>query len=98
MGRFFKPDAYEDRVLASFWEEITYPFWATDVLSCLDSLSRIGFSPEEEEIHNALKWLQKRQAPQGYWRSGLKKSILEDHLWVTLAVLGVIKRFGYLEL
>ena len=98
MKRFFKPDAYEDRVLASFWEEITYPFWATDILSCLDSLAKIGFSPEEEEIHNALTWLQKRQAPQGYWRSGLKKSILEDHLWVTLAVLGVIKRFGLMDI
>jgi hypothetical protein len=97
MRRFFKPDAYEDRVLASFWEEITYPYWATDILSCLDSLSKIGFSPEEKEIYKALVWLQKRQAPQGYWRSGLKKSTLEDHLWVTLAVLGVIKRFGFLD-
>jgi hypothetical protein len=97
MRRFFKPDAYEDRVLASFWEEITYPFWATDILCCLDSLSKIGFSPEEEEISKALEWLQKRQAPQGYWRAGLKKSSLEDHLWVTLAVLGVIKRFGFLD-
>ena len=98
MGRFFKPDAYEDRVLASFWEEITYPFWATDILSSLDALSKIGFSPEEEEIQKALKWLQKMQTPQGYWKSGLKKSTLEDHLWVTLAVLGVIKRFGFLEI
>ena len=97
MKRFFKPDAYEDRVLASFWEEITSPCWATDILSCLDSLSKIGFSPEEEEIHRALEWLQKRQTPQGYWKSGIKKSTLENHLWVTLAVLGVIKRFGFLD-
>jgi len=97
MKRFFKPDAYEDRVLASFWEEITSPYWATDILSCLDSLSKIGFSPEEEEIHKALEWLQKRQSPQGYWKSGIKKSTLENHLWVTLAVLGVIKRFGFLD-
>jgi len=97
MKRFFKPDAYEDRVLASFWEEITYPYWATDILSCLDALAKIGFSPEEKEIDNALTWIQKRQTPQGYWKSGLKKSGLEDHLWVTLAVLGVIKRFGFMN-
>jgi hypothetical protein len=97
MKRFFKPDAYEDRVLASFWDEITYPFWATDILSCLDALSKIGFSPEEEGIHKALEWLQKRQSPQGYWKSGIQKSTLENHLWVTLAVLGVIKRFGFLD-
>ncbi len=98
MSRFFQPDVYEDRLLATFWEEITYPFWATDVLSSLDSLARIGFSPEEEKIQRGLRWLQKKQNPQGYWKSGLKKSALEDHLWVTLAVLGVIKRFGLLEI
>ncbi len=98
MNRFFKPDIYEDRLLASFWEEITYPFWATDILSCLDSLARIGFSPEEEKIQQGLRWLQKRQNPHGYWKCGLKKSTLEDHLWVTYAALGVIKRFGLLEI
>jgi hypothetical protein len=63
----------------------------------LDALAKIGFSPEEKEIDNALTWIQKRQTPQGYWKSGLKKSGLEDHLWVTLAVLGVIKRFGFMN-
>lgn len=97
MSRFFKPDVYEDRVLASFWEEITYPYWATDILSALDALSKIGFSMEEKKIQTALRWLQKRQTPQGYWRSGLRRSSLEDHLWVTLAVLGVLKRFGLMK-
>jgi hypothetical protein len=98
MGRFFRPDIYEDRRSATFWEEITYPFWATDILSSLDSLARIGFDPEEEPIQKGLKWLEQKQTPHGYWRAGLKKSTLEDHLWVTLAVLGVIKRFGLLEM
>jgi hypothetical protein len=98
LSRFFKSDMYEDRAHASFWEEITYPYWATDILSSLDSLSKIGFSPEDENIKKALRWLQKKQTAHGYWRSGLKKSTLEDHLWVTLAVLGVLKRFGLLEI
>jgi len=98
MSRFFKPDVYEDRRSASFWEEITYPFWATDILSSLDSMAKIGFAPEEEKIQMALQWLEKKQAPHGYWKSGLKKSTLEDHLWVTLSVLGAIKRFGLLRI
>lgn len=98
MDRFFKPDVYEDRILPSFWGEITYPFWATDILCCLDSLSKIGFNPEEEGIRKALLWIQKKQTPQGYWKSGLEKATLEDHLWVTLAVLGVLKRFGLIEI
>jgi len=40
LSRFFKADKYNDRWLPSFWEELAYPFWATDILSSLDSLSR----------------------------------------------------------
>jgi hypothetical protein len=98
LDRFFKPDKYEDRHLASYWEEITYPFWATDILSCLDSLSLIGFDAEDERVQRSLNWLLRRQNPDGFWRSGLKKATLEDHLWITLAVLRVLKRFGLLEL
>jgi hypothetical protein len=98
LSRFFKPDKYEDRRLTSFWEEITYPFWATDILSSLDALSRIGFDSSDERIQKALLWLKKIQRREGYWESGVAKSSLEDHLWVTLAVLRMIKRFGLLEL
>jgi prenyltransferase beta subunit len=95
--RFFKADKYEDRRLPVFWEEITYPFWATDILSSLDSLSMIGFSPDHPKIQKALEWLIDRQNSQGYWKAGFKKSSFEDHLWVTLAVLKIIKRFGLFE-
>lgn len=98
LSRFFRQDKYEDRRLTSFWEEITYPFWATDILSSLDSLSKIGFDAHHEKVQQGLKWLQRKQKKEGYWESGVAKSALEDHLWVTLAVLRVIKRFGLLEL
>ena len=98
MSRFFQADKYDDRRQPSFWKEITYPFWATDILSSLDSLSKIGFDTNHEKIQQALRWLQKQQKKEGYWEAGIPKSTLEDHLWVTLAVLRVIKRFGFLEL
>jgi len=98
LNRFFKADKYEDRRDAIFWEEICYPFWATDILSSLDSLSRIGFTLENKPIERTLEWLLKRQNSQGFWEYHHKKSSLEDHLWVTLAVLRVLKRFGLLEL
>jgi len=94
LSRFFQPDKYEDRYLAAYWEEITFPFWATDVLSSMDTLSRIGFDVENEDVQNAINWLLKRQTPDGYWKSGLKKSTVEDHLWVTLSVMRVLKKFG----
>lgn len=98
MSRFFKTDKYDDRRHAYFWEEIIYPFWATDVLSSLDSLSQIGFDIKHEKIKEALDWLLNKQNKHGYWEAGTKKTSLEDNLWVTFAVLRVIKRFGLLEL
>ena len=98
LSRFFKADKYNDRWLPSFWEELAYPFWATDILSSLDSLSRIGFPVENENIQKGLDWMLKKQNKQGYWEAGNQKSTIEDHLWVTFAVLRVLKRFGLLDL
>ena len=98
LSRFFKPDKYEDRYLAGYWEEITFPFWATDVLSRLVSLSLIGYDVEYEKVQYAMNWLLKKQNPVGYCKSGLKKSTIEDHLWVTLSVMRVLKRFGLLNI
>ena len=98
LSRFFKADKYNDRWLPSFWEELAYPFWATDILSSLDSLSRIGFPVENENIQKGLNWMLKKQNKQGYWEAGDEKSSIEDHLWVTFAALRVLKRFGLVEL
>jgi len=94
---FFKADGYDNRYNSMFWEEITYPFWATNILSSLDSVSKIGFSVENENIQNALKWVQGRQNSHGFWQAGFEKSTLEDQLWVTFAVLKMLKQFGLLE-
>lgn len=98
LSRFFKEDRYDDRRDAIFWEEITYPFWVTDILSSLDSLAKVGFTPENKKIQQALNWLLEKQNSHGFWESCNRKPSLEDHLWVTFAVLRVIKRFGILQL
>ncbi|MFW6131196.1 MAG: hypothetical protein ACOC5F_01185 [Candidatus Aminicenantaceae bacterium] len=98
MKRFFKPDKYNDRRDATYWEEINYPFWATNIISVLDSLSKAGFSPERKEITNALEWLMSKQTDKGYWNASGKNTAKEDHLWVTFAILRIMKRFDLLEL
>lgn len=98
VSRIFKADKYEDRRFSSFWEEITYPFWATDILSSLDSLSKISFDIKNEKIQQALRWLMRNQNKDGYWEARIAKSSLENNLWVTIAVLRVLKRFGLFEL
>ena len=98
LSRFFKEDRYEDRRDATFWEKMIYPFWATDILSSLDSLSKIGFSLEHKKIEQALDWLQRKLYSQEFWESRDRKTSLEDHLWIIIASLRVLKRFGLLEL
>jgi len=93
MTRFFKADKYEDRRGAHFWKELAFPLWATDILSSLDSLSQIGFKSDHEGIQPALNWLLRKQNSAGYWESGSLEKSLEDRLWITLAVLRVIKKF-----
>ena len=56
-SRFFKKDAYPDRGTVTFWTEFSFPFWFTDILSSLDSLSLLGFTIQEPQIKKAIDWL-----------------------------------------
>jgi prenyltransferase beta subunit len=94
---FFQEEVYDDRTFPSDWEKICYPFWNTDILGSLDALSKMGFSAEDEMIQKGIEWLLRRQNAHGFWECGNKKITMEDHLWVTLAVLRVLKRFELLR-
>lgn len=92
--RFFKSDHYIDRRAPGFWESVSFPFWFTDIVSSLDSLSLLGFSPKDKEVGDALEWLRRRQAEDGSFHVRLlrtgDKSLSQ---WVTLAICRVFKRF-----
>jgi hypothetical protein len=96
-GRIF-PDKAGVRTRASdSWEEMTYPFWAANILSGLDVLSKIGFTPDKGRIPPALDWLMRRQVRSGYWEAKQEKASAEDNLWITLSVLRVLKQFGLIR-
>ncbi|MCP8304688.1 MAG: hypothetical protein H3Z50_04365 [archaeon] len=94
-SRFFQPDKYPDRRAADFWTKFTFPFWFTDLLSALDSLSLLGFTKDDPQIEKALKWLSDRQQENGLWKLTLlkAKSIEDLPLWISLAVCRIFKRF-----
>ena len=94
---FFQEEVVGDHICPSDWDKICYPFWNTHILSCLDSLSKLGFNAEDETIQKGLERLLKKQNVNGFWECGNKKATMEDHLWVTLAVLRVLKRFEMLR-
>jgi hypothetical protein len=94
-GRFFQADKYSDRRTADFWEKLRYPFWFTDILSALDSLSLMGYSAEDGDIKVGLDWLIANQDERGLWKAVLVKAGDDDiDLWVSLAVCRVLSRFG----
>ena len=94
-SRFFARDKYPDRQSPNFWTSFSFPFWFTDLLSSLDSLSKLGFSSEHVQIARALNWFRINQHKGGSWKlyllKGRNKAELE--LWTSLAICRVFKRF-----
>jgi hypothetical protein len=93
-SRLFRCDVYPDRGAADFWRKFSYPFWFTDILSSLDSLSRLRFDREEVAINEALDWLVARQRSDGVWELQMLKTADKAlPLWLSLATCRVMKRF-----
>jgi len=93
-SRFFKKDAYPDRQSIDFWLKFSYPFWFTDLLSSLDSLSLMEFSVDNPQIKRALDWFTERQRDDGAWELTLLRNKDKDlSLWLSLAICRVFKRF-----
>jgi len=95
-SRFFKPDKYPDRRAAEYWFKFQYPFWWGNLLTVLDSLSRMEFPPEDPQISQGLEWFQDNQLEDGSWPTGYghgPKSDM-DKIWVSLVVCRILKRFS----
>jgi hypothetical protein len=93
-SRFFEKDSYPDRQSVDFWLKFSYPFWFTDMLSSLDSLSLIGFTVDNPQIAKALDWFIMGQQENGTWKLMLLRNKEKDlSLWLDLAICRVFKRF-----
>lgn len=94
-SRFFAADTYPDRCLSSFWTTFSYPFWFTDLLSSLDSLSWMGFGPDEGHVSAGLDWLVSHQGEHGLWVLTLLRMTTEQARddWISLAISRMLKRF-----
>ena len=92
--RFFKADAYADRRAPEFWWRVSFPFWFTDIISVLDSMSQLGFKADDPGIAGALEQLAARQAMDGSFRVKLLRTRDKElNRWVCLAACRVFKRF-----
>ncbi len=93
-SRIFKADSYSDRKAPEYWTRFSFPFWFTDLLSALDTLSKLGISIEHPQIREGVDWFIEKQKPHGLWnlklvRGGGDKS---QNLWVNLVVCRTLKR------
>jgi len=94
LSRFFKPDSYVDRRDASYWERVSFPFWFTDIVSALDSLSKMGFTIDDPDIKAALERLARTQLENGLFELKLLRTGDKDTVcWVSLAICRIFKGF-----
>jgi hypothetical protein len=94
LANFFKRDHYPDRSSPDFWLRFTYPFWFTDLISAMDSLSKLGFKKEESRIEEAVQWFITHQQVNGLWKLKTLKNQkkYDTDLWISLAICRILKR------
>ena len=90
----YKKDAYSDRGDVSYWERVSFPFWFTDIVSALDSLSRLGFGPDVATTRAALDRVKKLQRSDGTFGLKLMKGKSKDlPWWICLAICRSLTRW-----
>lgn len=101
-ARFFQPDRYTSYQSASYWIRFGYPFWWNNLLTAMDSLSRIGVPREDAQIQLALQWFIDHQEATGLWKVSYARAgeqekdtlkTREIKLWVSLAICRIFKRY-----
>lgn len=94
-SRIFQRNEYPGRQSVDFWKKVTFPFWFSDIISVLDTLSRLGFSPQRENIQGGLAWVGRQQTPQGDFDLRILKGAQDSDtpLWINIAACRVFQRF-----
>jgi len=94
-SRFFQADKYSDRKSADYWFKYQYPFWWGNLLTAMDSLSRMDFTADDPDVIKGLEWFVENQQENGLWPTGYGKGekVNENQAWVCLAICRVIMRF-----
>jgi hypothetical protein len=93
-SRLFAKDVYPGRDTPDFWTRCAFPFWFTDIVSALDSLTLLGIGLEHPKVRKAFDWLAESQKPDGLFRvrpvhGGTGETGLR---WITLAACRALKR------
>jgi hypothetical protein len=94
-SRLFLADRYPDRKSPDYWTKFTFPFWFTDLVSALDTLSMIAPSSEWPLVEKAIEWFRSRQQKDGSWRLYYLKNRKKDvDKWVHFAICRALRRYS----
>jgi hypothetical protein len=94
-SRLFKRDKYNDRQGPEYWLKFQFPFWWPNLLTALDTLSRLSFRNDDPDMAIGLEWFLANQAEDGLWGTGygFGRRAEENRRWVGLAACRVLKTF-----
>lgn len=95
-GRLMRRDAYPDRGSILHWQRPTVPFWFTDAVSALDTLSLLGTGPENAGVRRALDWIRAQQGRDGLFHFDMLAIATVPHPghWASLAVCRILARLN----
>lgn len=98
-SRFFLPDNYTSYQAADYWLRFDYPFWWNNLISALDSVSRIGSPKLDGQTGAALEWFIRHQEQDGLWKVSYAKAqkgkvakAAQKREWIALAICRVFER------
>jgi hypothetical protein len=94
LSSLFTPDRYPDRKSAAYWTRFSFPFWFTDLISLLDPVSKLGFTPAHPKVAEGLEWFVNQQKKDGTWDLKLLKGEKrEQPFWMGLNICRLLKTF-----
>ena len=99
-SKLFKQDNWSSYGHPDNWLRFQFPFWWTNLVSALDTISLIGLTPDAD-IRDALDWLVEHQEDDSLWnvsystihRARQNNYTKEQRLWITLAICRILIRF-----
>jgi hypothetical protein len=76
------------------WLRFGYPYWWTNLVSALEALALLGFTPSDPDVARGLGWLAGHQQQDGLWLTSYSRihkatsqpPRLDQQLWITLAI------------
>ena len=99
-SRFFEKDAYTSYQDANYWIRFEYPFWWNNLISAMDSISKISPGNKNPKIKKAFKWFIENQKSDGTWQyTYVPGKYIHNpknestNLWVTLSICRIFQRY-----